>query len=269
MAFCRTVLGAAKVIHEEQTMKLDVTGIIVKEKDLSDSDKVITLLTREKGVITAIAKRSKTIRNRLGGMVQLFAYGTFTLFSARNGYLLDGCEIKEVFFELRNDLEALSLAQYFCELSLALRPEVEVSGELLRVLLNSIFYLSKNKMNQLVVKSIFELRACSLCGYMPGLVSCDKCGSYEAENMRFLIEKGKIFCYSCSRESDFGVDISPSMLAVLRHIVYCPVEKLFSFSISDETAEKLEKITDKYVAVHTEGSFRPLEFYKKLKNFKV
>ena len=78
-------------------MKLDVTGIIVKEKDLSDSDKVITLLTREKGVITAIAKRSKTIRNRLGGMVQLFAYGTFTLFSARNGYLLDGCEIKEVF----------------------------------------------------------------------------------------------------------------------------------------------------------------------------
>ena len=104
---------------------------------------------------------------------------------------------------------------------------------------------------------------------MPQLVSCDKCGSYEAENMRFLIEKGKIFCYGCSRESDFGVDISPSMLAALRHIVYCPVEKLFSFSVSDETAEKLEKITDKYIAVHTEGSFRPLEFYKKLKNFTV
>ena len=59
------------------------------------------------------------------------------------------------------------------------------------------------------------------------------------------------------------------MLAALRHIVYCPVEKLFSFSISDETAEKLEKITDKYVAVHTEGSFRPLKKKKKLKNFKV
>lgn len=250
-------------------MKLDVTGIIVKEKDLSDSDKVITLLTREKGVITAIAKRSKTLRNRLGGMIQLFAYGTFTLFSARNGYLLDGCEIKEAFLGLRSDLEALSLAQYFCELSLALRPEIEVSGELLRVLLNSVFYLLNDKMNQTVVKSIFELRACSLCGYMPQLAFCDKCGSFEAQSMRFLIEKGKIFCFGCSRESDFGATVSPAMLAALRHIVYCPVEKLFGFSVSDETAEKLEKITDKYIAVHTEGSFKSLEFYKKLKNFKV
>lgn len=250
-------------------MKSEVTGIIIREKDLSDSDKVISILTCEKGIVSVIAKRSKTIKNRLGGMIQLFAYGTFTLFSAKNGYLLDGFQTKELFLPLRSDLEALSLGQYFCQLSLVLRPEREVSGEFLRVFLNCLFYLAKGKMEANLIKSIFEFRACSLCGYMPRLVSCDKCGKYDDDLMFFEFEIGKIFCKECASKASVALEITPSVLTSLRHIVYSPIEKLFSFSVSSETAETLAVATEKYVTAHVAGNFKSLEFYKKMANFKI
>ena len=245
-------------------MKINLTGIIIKETDLSDSDKLINILTSEKGVVSAIAKRSKTLRNRLGGMVQLFAYGEFTLYAAKNGYMLSSCEIKELFLGLRSDLQALSLSEYFCQLCLSLRPEAYVSNEFLRIFLNSLFFMVNKKIDMKILKSIFELRACSLCGYMPKLISCERCGSFENECMNFSLEKAKLFCKKCVNANDFAFPISSSLLYLLRYIVYSEIEKLFNFSVSPDVANQLSTLTEKYVMTHVSDNFKSLLFYKKI-----
>ena len=250
-------------------MKMEVNGIIVQETDLSNSDKLVKILTSEEGLISAIAKNSKTIKNRLGGMVQLFSYGTFTLYSGKYGYIVNDLEIKELFLGLRDNLEILSLAQYFCQLCIALRPESNVSEEVLRVILNCLHYLCKKTISVSVIKSIFELRMCALCGYMPQLVSCSECHTYESESMFFIIESGKLFCKTCLKNNNAAdiVAISNSLLCALRHIVYSSIDKLFKFSISEETAEYLNCITEKYVKTHVYGNFKSLDFYKSLISF--
>lgn len=248
-------------------MKEELNGIIVQEIDLSDSDKLVKILTCEKGLISVIARNSKTFKNRLGGMIQPFAYGGFTLYPGKNGYILNNLEIRELFLDLRKDLKSLSLAQYFCQLCTSLRPENPVSEEVLRVLLNCLFYLSNGEIGELVIKSIFEMRICSLCGYMPSLVSCENCHVYEHNEMCFIIEKGKLFCGDCiSRDNNHGdcVFLANSLLSSLRHIVYSPINKLFKFSISEETSKQLASITEKYVRSHVYGGFKSLEFYKSL-----
>ncbi len=245
-------------------MKINVTGIIIKEMDLSDSDKLVNILTSEKGIVSAIAKRSKTFRNRLGGMIQLFAYGEFALYTAKNGYILSGCEIKELFLGLRSDLEALALSEYFCQLCLSLRPEAAISNEFLRVFLNSLFFMVNRKMDIKILKSIFELRACSLCGYMPKLVSCERCGSFENDSMNFSLEKAKLFCSRCVNANDFAFPISGSLLFLLRYIVYSELEKLFNFSVSPKIANQLSSLTEKYVMIHVSDNFKSLLFYKKI-----
>ena len=62
-------------------------------EDLSSNDKLVKIVTLEKGLISAIARNSKTIKNRLGGMVQLFSYGKFTLYPGKNGYIVNDIEI--------------------------------------------------------------------------------------------------------------------------------------------------------------------------------
>ncbi len=247
-------------------MQVEMTGIIINEIDLNESDKLIKILTCEKGIISAIARRSKVYRNRQGGMLQLFAYCKFTLYLGKRGYILNDSEIKELFFELRSNLKSLSLAQYFCQLCIALKPDEETSQEFLRVFLNSLFYLSKQKMSRALVKSIFEIRTCSLCGYMPCLESCAKCGAYERDNMYFLVESGKLFCEGCLSKGKVNASflLSSPLLYCLRYILYSPVVKLFKFSVSASAEEKLSFLTEKYVRLHVSDSFKSLEFYKSI-----
>ena len=247
-------------------MQVEMTGIVISETDLSENDKLVKILTCEKGIISAIARRSKVYRNRQGGMLQLFAYCKFTLYLGKRGYILNDSEIKELFFELRSNLKSLSLAQYFCQLCIALKPDEEASKEFLRVFLNSLFYLSKQKMSGALIKSIFEIRACSLCGYMPCLESCAKCGAYEGDNMYFLVKDGKLFCEGClskeKRNSSFL--LSSPLLYCLRYIIYSPIVKLFKFSVSSSTAERLSFLAEMYVKLHVSDSFKSLKFYKSI-----
>lgn len=243
---------------------ISLTGVIIKEKDLNESDKIIVILTDTKGIISAIAKKSKTFKNRLGGMVQLFAYGEFVLYCAKNGYLLNEFKTKELFLELRNSLEALSLAQYFCEILLQLKPEYTVSNEILRIFLNSLYFIINKKIKPKIIKSIFEFRIVSLCGYIPKLVSCDICGKYDEEEMYFSIERSNIFCSNCIKNKTNFIFLSKSLLYTLRHIIYCNIDNLFKFSISENTEKVLAKITEKYILFHVSDKFKSLDFYKKI-----
>lgn len=244
-------------------MKLEIMGLVIKEKDLNESDKVVTLLTSEKGIISAIAKRSKNFRNSLGGMIQLFSYGKFCIYDGKYGYLVNNFEIKELFSDLRYDLKALSLAQYFCQLCLALRPEQEVSAEVLRLFLNCLFYLSKKKKEILLIKGIFELKITSLCGYMPELNSCGKCGK-QGNFCSFKIESGTVMCEKCSLGSSSGISISTGILTAMKHIIYSPFENLFKFSVSDKTIFMLNFITEKHVKYHVCERFSSLDFFNHL-----
>lgn len=247
-------------------MKIYVNGVIIRETVLGENSKVIKILTAEKGVVSAIVKNSSNLKNKNTAIVQLFAYYSFSLYVGKNGYIVDESEILELFWGIRENLNRLALAQYFCELCLILLPEENNSNDILRLFLNSLFYLSNKKKNELFLKAVFEMRACSVCGYMPNLVGCHRCKTYYSHNMKFIIESGVIFCGKCisAEESGKARSLTPGLLDALRHIVYSPIDKLFSFSVSRETELALSDICEKYVYAHLGENFKSLKFYKSI-----
>ena len=246
-------------------MKISIKGVVVKEVNYGESDKILTVLTAEDGIISVIAKRCRNLKNKNGASPQLLSYCSFLLYESKRGYVMNDCEVLEVFWGVINDLKSLSLAQYFCELSLVLSPESPNSADFLKIFLNCIFYLSNKSKNMLFIKSIFEMRSMSLCGYIPNLVSCNKCKKYNPPKMKFYINRGIIVCGNCSKDYLIGGhDIAPGVLLALRHIIYSPNEKLFSFKISDESLKMLSLISEKYVVYHLGTEFKSLNFYKSL-----
>lgn len=246
-------------------MKISIKGVVVKEVNYGESDKILTVLTAEDGIISVIAKRCRNLKNKNGASPQLLSYCSFLLYESKRGYVMNDCEVLEVFWGVINDLKSLSLAQYFCELSLVLSPESPNSADFLKIFLNCIFYLSNKSKNMLFIKSIFEMRSMSLCGYIPNLVSCNKCKKYNPPKMKFYINRGIIVCGNCSKDYLIvGHDIAPGVLLALRHIIYSPNEKLFSFKISDESLKMLSLISEKYVVYHLGYEFKSLNFYKSL-----
>lgn len=248
-------------------MKFSTKGLVIRQQNIGETDRLVWVLTESHGVIRAFVRRAQNIKSPKRASTGLLCYSKITVFEGKESYSIDEAEAVEQFIGLRSDIENLSLAQYFCELCLHLAPKESEAGEYLRLMLNSLYFLSTKKRPPLLVKTCFEMRLISLCGYMPDLVMCPVCGAYEKDEMVFSPENGKLLCASCADENRFfGVRLPLSAVTALRHTVYADFEKLFSFSLPDDQMALLTSASEKYLIYMTGREYPTLQFYKGLLN---
>lgn len=245
-------------------MHLSTDGIIIKENIAGENDKYIIALTRERGLVNAYARGTRSLKNRSASATSLLCYSNLTFFKSRDTYKLNEASAIEMFFPLRSDIEKLSLAQYFCELSLCLAPEESEAEEFLRLVLNALHFLCKGTRENIFIKSIVELRMLSLAGYMPDLTCCGECGRDEDDIMYFGLEDGRIFCEEHKSAATRKVPLSRTSLAAMRHIIYSEFERLFSFSLPEQAARGVSAAAENFLLYQTERGFKTLDFYKSL-----
>ena len=102
-----------------------------------------------------------------------------------------------------------------------------------------------------------------MAGYLPDLIMCRSCGVYTAPAMYFFPRTGDIACCNCrSAAPDGAVELSEAALTALRHTVYADDGKLFSFALSDEGLDMLNRASEQYVKQRFEKEFKTLQFYK-------
>lgn len=244
-------------------MKITAKGLVIKEQSVSENDRLITILTDTHGIIRAFAKSSKNMKSKNFASTQLLCYSQFDIYVGKDKYVVNDADLITLFFDLRADIAKLSLAQYFCEIAFVLSPHDE-SSELLRLILNALYCIEKNKFSLLQIKSVVELRAISIMGYMPDLVGCYLCHAYSTRVMYFLLDEGKIVCDECYDDSKllYVLQLDISTLSALRHIIYSKEKKIFSFSTSDEVLDKLSFVTESYLKRHTNSDFKTLILFQ-------
>ena len=240
---------------------VETSGLVIKEQSVGENDRLITILTAKYGLVRAFVRGSKSLKSKLLAGTQLLTYSDFVLFKGKDSYSVDSANAKNVFFDLRSDIESLSIAFYLCELFLELAPENDDATELLRLLLNSLYLMNEKKADRLKVKAVAELRAMSISGFAPNLVACENCGEFESPSVYFNLDKGIFYCEKCNH-GRVGVHISFSTLTAMRHIIYSEPKKIFSFELKDTSLKELTNVTESYMLAHVEKHFKTLDFYK-------
>ena len=91
-----------------------------------------------------------------------------------------------------------------------------------------------------------------------------RCEDTEGE-MFFNLNEGVIFCGKCAQNG--CKPLPKGVLAALRYICSCPLERVFSFSLSDEGLHILSEITEQYLMAQVDHDFTALAFYKSLFEF--
>jgi len=245
-------------------MYLTVQGIVLRVTDYNERDALLTLLTSTQGKLTVKARGLRRKNSPLVAPCQLLAYGEFTLFEYRGQYSINEAQSLELFTPLRRDLTKLSLGTYFAQVAEVLSQEDYPSPELLSLLLNSLYALTRLSLPEMQIKTVFELRAACLSGYTPDLFGCHICGNQEPN--RFDLSAGQLECQNCrSRESNgIRMPVTPSMLEAMRYICLCDPKRLFSFQIGSETLQRLGNLTEAYLTTQLERGFSTLDFYKSL-----
>ena len=107
-------------------MQIKTQGIIIREQVIGESDRLITALTQDEGVVRAFARRAKNLKDSKNSATGLLCYSRLNLYKGREKYIVNDAFPIEVFFGLRQDIVRLALAQYFCSLAAELVPELSL-----------------------------------------------------------------------------------------------------------------------------------------------
>jgi DNA repair protein RecO (recombination protein O) len=241
-------------------MQTTTMGLVLRATKTGEADRVLTILTPQHGLVTAIAKGALRIKNKLFSATGLLCYSEFTLFEGKTMYVVDEAEVRSVFWGVHNDVENMALALYLAELTMLFSPVGSEAESLLKLLLNSLYLLSEHKRPPRLVKAVFELRALSQVGFMPNLVACADCVKYEGGSFWFDTQTGLLYCAECAENRGKASNLSPSALAAMRHIVYSDDSKLFAFSLGDEALAQLSAVAGEYTLLCVEKPLKTLEF---------
>ncbi len=244
-------------------MTFTTDGIVLKASPVGESDLAVSLLTEDRGVISAFAKSARRPKSRLHAGSCVFSYGAFTFFEGSSALKLTECDVRETFFDLRNDITVLSCAQYLCELTLRLAPKETPARDILRLLLNTLHFMTKPERNPLVLKSVFEMRFASLSGYMPDLVACAECGEFESDPMYFDFDSGLLYCKNCRKHG--AKKITLRTVDAMRHTCYAPMNRLFSIKPDEQTVEEFYSLCEEYIKRQTSYRFKTLDFLNSIK----
>lgn len=245
-------------------MYLTTQGLVLRVTPYNDTDALLTLLTQDQGKLTVKARGLRRKNSPLTAPCQLLAYGEFVLFEYRDMCTVNEAHSIELFSDLRKDLPKLSLGTYFAQAADIMSQEDLPNPELLSLVLNCLYALSKMNVSESMVKVVFELRAACLAGYTPDLYACHMCGSTQPD--RLDIAEGRMECAGCRDVFSAGIrmPINPTALDVMRYICTCDPKRLFSFSAGEDTLSDLSHVTESYLTTQLERGFSALDFYKSL-----
>ena len=239
-------------------------GIVLRETETKDADKILTLLTPDQGRISVIARGARRKGCKYAACAQSLAWSEWTLYKKGDWYYANEGATIELFNGLRGDLERMALGFYFAELAEAVTGE-EPAPEVLRHLLNGLYALSALKKEPELARAAFEVKLLCLAGYEPLADSCAICGCPDPERPVLDVVQGILRCQTCGvKEGGLTKPLCPDSLAALRHILYGDPKRLYSFTLGEAALKRLSAAAEAFAAAQLERNFRTLDFYKSL-----
>ena len=174
--------------------------IVIGVTDYLESDKLLTLFTREHGKLRGIARGARRSSRRFGGALELFARLDVQLVLHEGLSTLREADVVTVYRGIRSDLFKICWAGYACELVEQLAPEKMPNPRLYRLL---TAYLER--LNSAPVapadRRFYEINLLNILGYRPAIDHCSVCGTEipAGTAARVADAEGALLCTGCNR----------------------------------------------------------------------
>lgn len=123
----------------------DVLGIVLKERDYSESSKILDVFTKEYGLIGIISKGSKKVKSGLNAVSTRLTYGTFHIYYKEDKLsTLTSVDVINPFLNIKNNIINISYATYLSELVFQVIKQSYKYEEIFDLLINSLLKINEN-----------------------------------------------------------------------------------------------------------------------------
>ena len=204
-----------------------LTGMILQTSPVNDYDRRLVVLTKERGKVTIFARVARRQNSKLTAAANPFCFGVFKVYEGKSAYNLIDVEVRYYFEELRTNVEGAYLGMYFLEYAAWYSRENNDELELLKLLFQSVRAIVKGTIDYRLIRRIFEIKILAVNGEFPGL----------SDNEAFL----------------------EATRYTVNFIVNTPVEKLYTFKVSDAVLKELSVLCERCGKRNSDHRFKSLE----------
>lgn len=244
---------------------IPIKGVILRYSDFKEADRMLTMLTPDRGKIQVLARGCRKQNSRFLTASEFFSYCDYMLLRYRDIYILTGADINDLFFGIREDLYKFAYGTYILNLAeVAANPE-EGSTPLFYLLVYSLTILAYSDVNPKDVANIYQIKLADILGYRPKLDRCIYCGRDINRGHRFSIVHGGIFCDSCYNSRRNGYNVSMGTLKSMEYILDTDLKGLRNLKFSSKVREELGFLMGEYLSQHLEKYTKAQQFIDKLK----
>jgi DNA repair protein RecO (recombination protein O) len=165
--------------------EFSVTGIVLRRRDSGESDRRLTLLTRELGKIDVIAKGSRKGASRLAGVTEPLSVATFGLAMGKKNAFVTQAQATSTYRKLRTDYDRLSFSLALVEIFAAVVPFEEPIVEIYSLLERGLREIEAGE--KPIVASVWvQVALLRLSGVLPLFQSCAICDTPSQFEEAFL-----------------------------------------------------------------------------------
>ena len=177
-------------------------AIVLRSYNLAEADRIVVCLTRNAGLVRAVAKGARRMKSRFGAALEPFTLIRLAFYEKENRDLvtISRAEILKSNFDLAAQLEVSEVFGYMAELIVEFAPPHEANETLFRMIAACVDALAGAPQNARLVLRYFEIWLLRLAGSFPDVRVCGVCGKQvTAEEDLFLDAESAVRCASCSR----------------------------------------------------------------------
>lgn len=241
-------------------------GIVIRTTQYGETNKIVTLYTREWGKVGVMARGAKKPKSRLASITQPFTYGYF-LIQKTSG--IGGLEQGEAISSMRGikeDIFKTAYAAYILELLDKAVDNQQPNPFLFELALQVLQFINDEEELE-IITYIFEMKMLNVFGLYPKLDGCTICSNTEGK-FAFSIREGGFLCHRCFEKDPYALKISNSTVKLLRLFYYFDLNRLGKISVKEETKKELKKVISTYYDEYSGLQLKTKRFLNQMDSLK-
>jgi DNA repair protein RecO (recombination protein O) len=200
-------------------------AIVTGYTDYRDDDRMLTLFSAERGRIDCKARSCRKPTSKLLSCAQPFVFGEFELFVNNDRVTVNGCDVRETFYPLREDADRFIAASVCTQLVNSVIQKESSDEQLFSLLYHTLSFLAYTDSDPKDLLIAFLLHYLDHAGYRPSLTRCAVCRRDIRSDavLIYSAEAGGAVCAGCPHG---GKPVSKLALEAMRRILLLQDDEL-------------------------------------------
>lgn len=244
---------------------IKTSGIVIRKLNLGEADKILTVLTRDRGKIRILAKGVRRPKAKLTGFADLFQYNDWILAEGRNWDIVTAATTVERFVGDDTTLSQVGLMYYIGELTDKLIEETQTVPGSFELLRETLAYIKRHPQSG-SPRAYFEMKLLTVLGFAPELKQCvvGRHALNEDEPIYFSTRLGGLVSENHRIADDLAKPISVSGVKWLRLLQQYPLEAVDKITIEPTVAKETNQLLGDFVEYATEVKTKSLAVMSQL-----